>query len=409
MSGGEETPPGLPPELPAGEAARVRLAASQTTSPALLAALARDASVTVRAALALNPACPADADALLAEDPDERVRVLLARKLSAALPGLGAGAQSTLAEALLATLMRLAEDAAERVRVAIAETVKDMPEVPRALILQLARDQLMRVSVPILRFSPLLETEDLLALLAAPPHPHTARAIAQRAFVPAEVSAAIAAIEDSEAVRLLLENPHAQIRETVLDRLVERARGEPGWHGPLVRRPDLTARAALRLAEIIAEELLTELARRTDLAPATREALARRLARHLRPEDGGGREETVAEAWRWAQEEAAAGRLDEAALLAVLRKANTARAIALLAVAAGVPAGLVEQACQLRHLKGLVGLVWLAGFSPRLIVPVQVLLAGVPPTKALAPTTAGGFPLSEDEMRWQIDFLRRLS
>jgi len=397
-----------PEDVPGGEAGKVRLAASQTTPPEVLAALARDASVTVRAALALNPACPATADAILAEDPDERVRVLLARKLSASLPSLDAEAQTVLTETLFRILMRLAEDAAERVRVAIAETVKDMPEVPRALILKLAQDHLMRVSVPILRFSPLLEPEDLLALLAAPPHPHTARAIAQRAFVPAEVAAAIAAIDDSEAIRHLLENPHAQIREVVLDHLVERSRAEPSWHGPLVRRPDLTARAAQRLAEIIADDLLAELARRSDLSPESRQALARRLAERLHP-PGKDSEETLEMAYAWAQKEAAAGRLDEAAIRASLRKANLVRTIALLAVAAKVTPAVVEQARQLRDLKGLVSLVWRGGFSPSLIVPVQVLLAEVPPPKALAPAPGGGFPLSEEEMQWQIGFLRRLA
>ncbi len=290
---------------------------------------------------------------------------------------------------------------------AIAETVRDMPEAPRELILQLARDHLMRVSVPILRYSPRLETKDLLALLAAPPHPFAARAIAQRAFVPAEVAAAIAIIDDSEAIRLLLENPRAQIRETVLDHLVSRAPGEPDWHAPLVRRPELTEHAAQVLAEIIANDLLAELARRTDLPPATREALAARLARRLAPAEEK-RSEDEGATLRWAEEEDKAGRLDEGLLFATLKKADRARVEALLAVAAEVPLALVEQAARMRHLKGLVSLVWLAGFSARPIVPVQVLLAEVPPPRALAPSANGGFPLSEEEMRWQIDFLRRL-
>jgi hypothetical protein len=45
-----------------GEAVRVRLGASAGTAPALLRGLVDDPSVTVRAALALNPAAPAHAN-----------------------------------------------------------------------------------------------------------------------------------------------------------------------------------------------------------------------------------------------------------------------------------------------------------------------------------------------------------
>ena len=62
------------------EAARVRQSARTTTEPDVLVDLARDPSVTVRAALALNTGAPPQVNDLLTADPEERVRVLLARK-----------------------------------------------------------------------------------------------------------------------------------------------------------------------------------------------------------------------------------------------------------------------------------------------------------------------------------------
>ncbi len=73
---------------PQPEGLRVRLAANPQTAPALLQHFGEDASITVRAALALNPAAPADLDRLLARDTDERVRALLGRKLALLLPQL---------------------------------------------------------------------------------------------------------------------------------------------------------------------------------------------------------------------------------------------------------------------------------------------------------------------------------
>ena len=56
----------------------------------MLIDLADDPSVTVRAALALNTAAPAQVNDDLASDRDERVRILLARKLAALVPTLSA-------------------------------------------------------------------------------------------------------------------------------------------------------------------------------------------------------------------------------------------------------------------------------------------------------------------------------
>ena len=78
------------------EAVRVRLGAGASTDPAVLARLARDPSVTVRASIALNPAAPVDADAALLHDADERVRALLARKLGSLVPTLSAAEREAL-------------------------------------------------------------------------------------------------------------------------------------------------------------------------------------------------------------------------------------------------------------------------------------------------------------------------
>src|SRR5690349_8242026 len=112
------------------EASRVRLGACATTAPGLLNQLAGDPSPTVRAALALNPAAPAHADRALARDTDERVRTLLARKLAGLVPNLSAHEQVRLQQQAKATLMALVADEAVRVRAAIADVVKEMPDAP---------------------------------------------------------------------------------------------------------------------------------------------------------------------------------------------------------------------------------------------------------------------------------------
>jgi len=83
-------------------------------------------------------------------------------------------------------------------------------------------------------------------------------------------------------------------------------------------------------------------------------------------------------------------------------------AAALLAVAAGLPVSVVDRASTLRSAKGMVSLVWKAGFTMRAAVPVQTLLARLAPNDVLRPGPAESFPLAIEEMRWQLDFLARM-
>jgi uncharacterized protein (DUF2336 family) len=403
-------PPLDPPRDPGlDEAARVRRGSADGTPAAELEQLATDPAVLVRAALALNPATPAATNHLLARDPDERVRALLARKLAALAPSLSAEDQGRLQRQTYATLTMLVEDTAEQVRTAIAEVLKTMTDVPRTLILRLAHDTAVAVCEPVLRLSPLLTDADLLALLQAPPSPATAAAIARRPALNAAVADAIAAGDDDAAVRALLANPSAQLREAALDGLIARAAGHVAWHAPLVRRPALPPRAARALGAIVATQLLDELSRRADLPPALAAELRQRLADRLHaatavhpPADDTPAAAALAEAHRLAR----AGQLTEASLIAALLRGESRLASALLALASAMPIAAVDRAVTLRNAKALVSLTWKAGFSMTVASRLQTGLARLGPAELLAPGERGGFPLAVEEMRWQLDMLR---
>ena len=393
-------------------AARVRLGANGDTPASLLLELAADRAVTVRAAVAMNPAAPHQADRLLAGDDDERVRRLLARKLALLLPEIPPTGRDPPQEQALAILGEMIDDAAERVRAAIAEAVKEMPQVPRGLILRLAHDSAMAVCGPVIRMSPLLTPEDLLTLLAAPPSPATATAIAHRPGLTEGLCDGIAAGADTAAITALLGNATAAIREQTLDGLIARAAAQPDWHAPLVRRPRLSAQAIRSLSAMVVSQLLEELSLRRDVDPELGAELRQRLdAQQAAPR---GRtpptrpEPSMEEAMGEARHLCAEDRLDEAAMLGALQRGEVRMATALLAVAAEVPGSVVDRAATLRSAKGLVSLIWKAGFSMRVAVPLQSLLARIAPAALLRPGPGDGFPLAVEEMRWQIDFLSKM-
>ena len=394
-----------------GEAARVRLGASAATPAAVMERLAGDPAVMVRAALAMNPSTPPRVNQVLARDADERVRALLARKLASLAPELSAGEQDQLQHRAHATLIALVEDEAVRVRAAIADVIKQMPDAPRSLVLRLARDSAVPVSEPVIRFSPLLTPEDLIALLNGPSSAATAIAVARRPHLNSTVADVIAAGKDNAAIRALLENPSAQIRETALDMLISQAADHEDWHEPLVRRPALPPRSARALSSIVATHLLDVLASRADLEAGLLAGLRQRLEQRLAeagPKPAAGADATTEQALAEAHRMLMRRKLSEDAVQDAIRRGNCRLAAALLAVAADVPVVVVDRAASLRSAKGLVSLIWKAGFSMKVSGPVQASLAHLTPSAMLTAGPNGGFPLAVEEMRWQLDFLRRI-
>ena len=391
-------------------ASRVRMAASASTSAALLCQLAADDDLIVRAAVALNQNIPAAAEACLTRDPDGHVRALLGSRLAALCPDVCEQAQPALYERLSKTLNVLARDEAVRVRLALASVLKDIKEAPRDIILLLARDTDLTVSDPVRRLSPVLTREDLLELLSAVPA--SGVAIAGRSGLDGALCDAVAASADDAAICALLENPSAEIRETTLDRLVQRAADHVPWHAPLVRRPVLSDKATRCLANIVAIDLLEVLASRKDLAPGLLCEVRTRLNARLQSDavDQGGLawpqdDPDDADARRFVERLQLFGRLNEEALATSARLAQRRLMAALLGVAADMPARAVQRAMMLRSAKAVISLLWQAGFSTRQCRAVQVLLCQIPPTAALVGRSAEQFPLEPDEMRWQLEFL----
>ena len=381
---------------------RVKLAASPTTPSDILSFLARDDAITVRAAVALNPSVDATGDQRLAGDGDERVRLLIARKLATSLTG---PVEAALRERTLGILSTLVRDEAVRIRTAIALIVAELPDLPRDLLLALAHDTAASVSEPVLRLSPLLSTEDLLNLLETPPHEAVAATIACRPNLPEAVASAIAASADSVAIQTLLSNQAASIKESTLDLLIARAEHEPGWHEPLVRRPRLSDHAARTLSEIVAAHLLKVLTERTDISAAVVAEIQQRLDEQLARAPKPAARVTDETLMEEARQLDTMGDLTETAVLAALRSGDVRRASTMLAVAASVPLAVMDRAASLRSAKALISLVWKAGFSMRAAGPVQTVIGQLGPEAAMLPSASGGYPLTPEELGWQLDFL----
>ena len=392
----------------ADEATRVRRSANRDADPDVMLDLARDASVTVRSTLALNPGAPPEVNALLAADADERVRALLGRKLSALVPNLGDDARQALRHKTLALLQRLIEDEAVRVRATIAEAVKSMPEAPRDMILRLASDPAVLVSEPVILFSPVLTSQDLVRLIVAAPTPETVVAVARRPGIDGAVAQAIVDAAHSKAVAALLENSSAEIMETTLDALIGRAATEASLQERLVCRPSLSAAATRALSDIVTGHLLKVLCERSDLDPALADELRRRLGEIGTGVPNAAKSDSEIEAaWRRACVLRDTGQLKDATFIDVARRGDAGLLGAMLALKASVAAEVVERAIALRSPKGLIALAWRAGLSMQVAQALQIVLGRLPPEQIIAARLGGVFPMSQQEMRWQLEFMFR--
>jgi uncharacterized protein (DUF2336 family) len=376
------------------------LAQRTDAGDAVLQYLAEHGAPATRAAVAANIAAPAMVNRRLAEDDDENVRVELAIKIARLLPGLDEEQSAHMVALTIETLEYLASDSATRVRAVLAEEIKHLTNVPRDVVLALARDLAHIVAAPVLEYSPLLSDADLIEIVACGQVREVLVAVARRRPLSEKVSDSLVQSLDVPAVAALLVNPDAKIRKDTLERVVLEAEEIESWHLPLALRADLSARAIRRIAGFVGAAIIERLAARHDLAPATRTHLNRQL--RLRLEEKTDTAATAAAAAghvaKAKADHALNGNFVEDAALAGHRES----VILALSELARVPEASVRRILVSGRAKPLVALVWRAKLSMRVAFKIQTYVMKLP-AHALLPARGGvGFPLTPEEMSWQL-------
>lgn len=390
---------------------RTEMAGRDDTRPEILYYLAKDPDPEVRRAVAANGATPPHANLLLAADANEKVRADLAGKIGRLAPGLTSQEQNRLRRITYDTLETLARDQIPKVRQIIAETLKDLADAPPEVIGRLARDAEIAVAAPVLQYSPVLSDDDLLDIIATSPIPGALSAISRRREVASSVADAIAASNDVAAIADLLANPLAQIREETLDHLADRATDIECWHRPLVERPHLSAKTAQKLARFVATNMLQTLAARRDLPPEAVGAVA--LVVRKRLDEMAATGPAKAEARREADEASAVARarallsngtLDETTIDTALSGGDHAFVVAALSLRSGLPDAVVKKVVKTQSAKGIIAVTWKARLSAALAMQMQAKLLHLPASRILR-AAGPDFPLTPDEMEWQLEFL----
>ena len=290
---------------------------------------------------------------------------------------------------------------------------------PHDIVFKLAMDTEATVASPVLEFSPVLTDEDLQAVIQASPMTAQIMAISRRINVGEEVSNAIVGTGNVKAITALLMNASAQIREETLDAIIDAAPRQSTWHEPLVHRPVLNARAALRIAEFVADSLLQSLASRTDIDAETMTALGKIVREKLRRDDGKGlspedREailhpEVLKVAERQTETLAHNGKLTMQYIMNASSEGVTPLIVSALARMADLPVGAVAEVIRAASAKGVLAVAWAADFSAEDAVQLQQKVARVTPDAVIKPRAGGGFDSTEAELEWQLEMFKDIS
>jgi hypothetical protein len=195
---------------------------------------------------------------------------------------------------------------------------------------------------------------------------------------------------------------------------------------PLAQRPQLPPRAARKLAEFVADQVLAMLHRREDLDADTAGLIDRAVRARIEvqpdsdgaPDPGASDEEGQyggtfrgahisidrGHTAEYVQKLYTKGELNEATLDEQLSSGNRVFVVHALALMAGMPPSLVTRIVDARSAKAITSLAWKAGLRMRFAIKLQARLANVPTREILQAKDGVDYPLSEEDMTWQLDF-----
>jgi hypothetical protein len=304
-----------------------------------------------------------------------------------------------------------------KIRAIVSEHLKNADNVPKDIVLQLAKDLEVIVAAPILQFSPLLSDQDLLAIIEAGRESGALSAIAKRQALGGDVADAVAQTLDPKAIGSLLANDSAQLREDTLDWIIDNAAAVEPWHKPLVKWPSLSDSAVRRIAGFVATSLIETLCNRNDIDANTAIELAKVVKKEIGPDtaldplprtedvddgpvknDNGGKD--------WATKLFKDGGLDDDALQDAITAGDREFVIHGLSLKSGYATKLVDQVLTVAKPETVTALAWKAEFSMRTAMQLQLRIARVRPQSILNARNGVDYPLTEAQLEKELNKIK---
>lgn len=387
-------------------AERRNLAMQEDIEPEILYFLTTDKDPLVRREIADNDGTPLQADMILAKDPDEEVRKEVAHKLGRLLPDISVDQQDKLSKMALDILDTLARDQMRDVRAIVSDEIKHARNVPKNVVRRLAEDAESVVSAPVLEYSPLLSDKDLLEIVAFGIESGAKTSIAKRKELPQEVVDAIIESGDENAIPALLENKSAKISEKTIDMIAVEAEGHEEWHPSLVYRGNLPVRTVRRIASFVSAALFERLIENNDVEEKAVDEMRMEVRKRidsnelLDTETDTAREKAMERAGKLFKQ----GKLTEDVVKKAIDINDSHFTRYAISHMSGLPSEVVTKMLGSGSGKAVTSLCWKAGMTMRMAVQLQRKVAKVRLNSLLRARGANEYPLTDDDMEWQIEF-----
>lgn len=385
------------------------LASQDGLQPEFLYLFATDEAEPVRLAVAGNEFTPLQADAILATDESDDVRIELAAKVSRLMPNLDPSRSDKVAEMVMEIVFILAADRAVAVRQIVAEEIKSLSNVPERLIDQLAWDAEAAVSAPILEFSPLLTERQLTEIIRSGIDGGALEAIARRHGLTSPVSAAVVGERHERSVACLLENKRAEISETSFGEISNLAEKSSQILDVMIERDDLTLSTIRRIASFVGNAVIDLVLERNKRSHGLDKetVLEIRQKVHERVMSGGADGDPMPgdEARERAEHLFGKDELTEKLIRKAIREGERLFAIHALALLASLPWEKVRDMLNSKSGKSVVALSWKSGMSAKMSVFLQQKLARLTGNSIIRPAASGEYSMADDELEWFLEFL----
>lgn len=166
-----------------------------------------------------------------------------------------------IAEQIFRILMK---DVEISVRAQLADELKDIPSVPRDIVLHLAKD-VEEVSLPVLEMSQVLSDADLVYLVETSREMSKLEAVSKRGKVSERVSDALVESKYPQVIQTLMQNPGAKVSERAMETVVREFRRDEAVIESLAGREGLPLSVVEKLVHATSAKISNQLKERYNI------------------------------------------------------------------------------------------------------------------------------------------------
>lgn len=271
-------------------------------------------------------------------------------------------------------LQLVAAEMQEGVLAELAEVFADANDAPMGLLRDLS-NHAFAVAGPVLERSKLIDDATLLNVVNQQSQDHI-KAVAGRAAVSEQVSAAIVRVGDDHALDTLVRNEGAKISRDSMETVIERARQNAMLHAGVVRRKDIPLDLLNEMYFVVEAGLRDQILKRNSSVDASTLDAALARTRERMKKSAGDLSAETRNAIHFIAQKKNAGELNARLLVSLYREAKIQHFLCGLAELTEIDRDTATDLIERKDMDGLAMICRAANIERPLFVTLAVLACG---------------------------------